>query len=212
MNKKKYLSFFVLYIFIKITLHAQEPIIVSITEDCNPVSGNFNFDSILNGKNNYLNQIINTSTGEITIIEIGFDGIKWVLYTENDLTDIGFYNLNIPNNLLPPNTGWQVFDCDNGTMSIIGGATISILENQIENSLKIYPNPTNGNSTIRILSDFDIQSVAILNTLGVNIQQIITRSITNNIIIQLLERKKGLFYLRIKYINGNIKITKIIIN
>ncbi len=209
MNKFFKLIFSVFYFLSISFLYSQEPITVTITEDCNPVSGTYNFESTLNGKNNYINQVTDTDTGEIINIQVGFDGVKWVLYIDDDITDIGFYNLNIPNSLLPPNTGWVVLDCDNGTMLLDGGSTTSLNANILDTTLNIYPNPSNEQFIINtnIISN-DIH-VDIINMLGISVKKIIINNPKTT--INTIDWEKGLYYIKLTYHNSTTKIVKILI-
>ena len=136
---KKLLISLVLLIFNLNTGYAQAPINVEITGECDPASGTYTFNGLLNGKNNYVRTII--IDGETIVVGVGFDGTKWVLYANNDLTDPGFDNIAVPNESLPPFIGWVQNGCFDGTMII----TQSLNSLQIDYSSEIvtlFPNPS----------------------------------------------------------------------
>lgn len=86
-------------------------IIVTMTGACSAFNGLYNFDGFLNGKSSFALSTDST-------FKISFDGIKWVLWTVNITTDIGFQNTNVPTNNLPPTTGWTATQCVGGTLSL----------------------------------------------------------------------------------------------
>ncbi len=86
-------------------------IIVTMTGACSAFNGLYNFDGFLNGKSSFALSTDST-------FKISFDGTKWVLWTGNITTDIGFQNTNVPTNNLPPTTGWTATQCVGGTLSL----------------------------------------------------------------------------------------------
>lgn len=129
------LSFF----FFLNTVNAQEPITVTITDDCAIVSGTFTYNGLLNGKNNYV-QTINID-GQNIVFGVGFDSTKWVLYIDNDLTDPGYENNTVPVGLLPPFIGWALVGCTSGTMVISQTLTTNEIDS-FAKSILLYPNPS----------------------------------------------------------------------
>ncbi len=125
---------FILLLFISNCI-AQNALNVDITGNCLPVSGVFNFQSIVNGKNNYLRIFVNPE-GTATLY-VAFDGTKWVLHN-GTITDAGFINVNVPAGIIPPLTGWQVTNCGFGTMVITENLSNTVF---LEDNFKIYPNP-----------------------------------------------------------------------
>ncbi len=118
-------------------IYAQDPIYVTITGECSDVTGTYTFNGLVNGKNNYVQSF--TIAGTTIVIGVGFDGIKWVLYANGDITDDGFDNIAVPDGLLPPFIGWVNSQCADGTMTI--SQVLNVDENYLKNII-IYPNPS----------------------------------------------------------------------
>lgn len=150
---KKLIAIALLY-FTHLICYSQSPIQVTVTGQCSPVTGTYIYTGLVNGKNNYAQTFL--IEGINATIAVGFDGVKWVLYGNNDLTDPGFINLAI-NGLLPPLTGWSTVlpnGCPNGTMTI--NATLSLSDNFEKSSdFVISPNPSNKNIIVSNSKDFD---------------------------------------------------------
>jgi hypothetical protein len=117
--------------------YSQEPITVTIEGSCNFASGIFNYNGLVNGKNNYVQTVIDEGTP--FVIGVGFDGVKWVLYADGDLTDDGFDNIAVPSTLLPPFTGWVNSGCVDGTMTI--SQNLNTADQYLKNTT-LYPNPS----------------------------------------------------------------------
>jgi len=208
---KKYKIFLtVIIIFITLKINSQSPIEVVITGDCNPTSGTFNYSNTLNGKYNYLRQVLDIQTNELIDFQIGFNGSLWIFYVDNDLTNVGFYNSNIPNGMLPPNTGWEVLDCDNGELNISGGSTSAINGFNYLNDITVFPNPVKSVLTIKINNPIlkDIK-ITIYDTLGGKIFS--SNYISNNNKIDTINWSKGIYILKILNKNRIIKSSKLII-
>ena len=119
--------------------YAQNPLNVVITQECNYVGGTFNFGGLLNGKNNYERFFQLNGTTELA--SIGFNGSKWILYANNDLTDIGFENTTVQSGALPPATGWIPVECFPGNTMTITQALSVLSISVAEKNISIYPNP-----------------------------------------------------------------------
>jgi Secretion system C-terminal sorting domain len=175
--------------------NAQNPIFVQITQDCDFVTGSFNFESILNGKNNY-SRIV-TFMGQTSTIRLGFNGTIWILYNELDLNDIGFFNANNPAGLLPPTTGWQPNPpngCDVGTMTVIVNGILSKEDFAID-SFNISPNPAT--NYLKINNNQEKINYEVLDING--------RIIINGIALETIDisnLNSGMYFLKI---NSNIK-------
>lgn len=194
-----YITFIVL---ISTSAFAQDPITVTITGDCTTLTGTYDFTGLINGKNNYYAEFI--IDGEDVVLQIGFDGTKWVFYTDNDLEDFGFFNVNVPNGLLPPNTGWQVEYCINGTLIIEGGvaATTNL---EINNNFYIYQISTD---YLKIKFDTIINSpflkIEIYDIFG---KSILRTKINNNVNqINISHLTKGIYFAKINDIVKKILI------
>ena len=191
----------IFFLLIFTFLQSQNNIEVSITEDCNPISGVFNYENTLNGKYNYLRTIVNSDTGETVEIRVGFNGSQWLLYVDNDMTDFGFYNNNIPDSMLPPNTGWIVENCDFGTMIISGGYSLNIANNEIDNNITIYPNPIK--DILHINSTTNIKGATIYNLLG---KKILSSNIKE---IDLSNIESGMYIITVTTIDNKVVSKKV---
>ncbi len=118
----------------------EDAIVVLITENCAIISGVYSLSGMLNGKNNYYYRT--TTEEEETNFKIGFDGTKWILYMEEDITDPGFINNNTVAGVLLPNTGWEVVEngCESGTLIIEGGYNLDTPLYSIK-QFDVFPNP-----------------------------------------------------------------------
>ena len=140
--KKNYI--FLLLIFTTF-VQAQNPITVNITGSCQPVAGIYFYNSIVNTKNDYTRTA--TLNGVTSVVHVGFDGIKWVLY-QGSLSSAGFFNLTVPAGVEPPATGWQVNPpngCLDGTMNISTNLSLQIFSKR---NFKIFPNPASNHITV----------------------------------------------------------------
>ncbi|WP_395063739.1 T9SS type A sorting domain-containing protein [Flavobacterium sp.] len=136
---KKIILILVVIFFNQNTANAQAPINVVITGDCVDVSGTYSYTGLVNGKNNYA-QTFNFG-GTPIVIGVGYDGVKWVLYADGDLTDDGFSNSAVPAGLLPPFTGWVHTGCADGTMVINQTLSSNDVDN-FDKNISLYPNPS----------------------------------------------------------------------
>lgn len=118
----------ILFIFVSLMsipfLKAQDSITVTITGTCHLTSGEFLYDGTLNGKNHYTREYTD-GTGTF-YFHVSYDATQWVLYVDDAISERAFYNSNIPNEMLPPNTGWIADVCSDGTMEIEGGISIGL--------------------------------------------------------------------------------------
>ena len=142
---KKIIFIVLLIISFQNNLNAQNPITVIITGECSNASGTYTYNGLVNGKNNYTQTFV--IDGEIIVIGVGFDNIKWVIYTGGNLTDAGFSNIAVPAGLLPPFTGWVKTQCMGGTMIIEQNLSTNEFEN-FSDKILVFPNPTNNFITI----------------------------------------------------------------
>ncbi len=136
----KYL-FLLFSFFLSNFIWAQDPIQVIVTGECEIGTGQYTFSQVLNNKNSYCRTI--EVEGETIQTCFSYNGNFWVWHVYDDITDDGFYNLNVPDGILPPNTGWipqTEYGCNNGTLTIIGGANLSI-DFFKTHKILIYPNP-----------------------------------------------------------------------
>lgn len=124
-NKSMKLIFLIIAFTLNVLIiKAQDPIIVTITGTCNLTSGEFLYDGTLNGKNNYTREYTD-GTGTF-YFHVSYDTTQWVCYVDEDIHEMAFYNSNVPNEMLPPNTGWIADICSDGTMEIEGGISIGL--------------------------------------------------------------------------------------
>ncbi len=133
------LSILTFFLIFNSKLQAQNPINVNITGSCSISSNIYDFDGLINSKNSYFKNF-NDGIGGTINIYVKFDGIKWILNSGEVITDdILFININVSPSLLPPDSGWILGNCPNGTMTI----NEVLSNNQFENfKIEIFPNPT----------------------------------------------------------------------
>lgn len=194
---KKIIFILVLIISFQNNLNAQSPINVIITGECSVVSGTYTYNGLVNGKNNYTQTFV--IGGESIVIGVGFDNIKWVLYADGDLTDVGFSNIAVPAGLLPPLMGWVNTQCENGTMIIEQNLSTNDFEN-FNSKILVYPNPTNNFITIKSEKNsaenfkykiFDITGRNIISSNSKFNEQINIESLTSGNYIIQIETENG---------------------
>lgn len=186
-------------------INAQEPLNVVITGDCLDASGIYEFNGLVNGKNNYVHTFV--IDGVNFVAGVGFDGTKWVLYANGDLTDTGYENIAVPIGMLPPFIGWYGTGCIDGTMTI--SQSLSINNTKIATNISVYPNPSthfivvenskNNNNQF----DYNILDITGRNVFSGNAnynEKIYTESLT-----------KGNYILELKDTEGQIFNKKLII-
>lgn len=133
------LSILIFFFIYNYQLKAQNPINVLITGSCNVASGNYVYNGLINSKNSYFKSFNDGNGGTINVY-VKFDGTKWILNSGEVITDdILFINTNVTTSLLPPDSGWVLGNCANGTMTIN-----EVLSNNQFKSFKIeiFPSPT----------------------------------------------------------------------
>jgi hypothetical protein len=148
--------------------YAQNPIQVTITGDCDYVTGEFVFNGLVNQKYNYTRTV--EIEGEFFVAAVGFDGASWVLYADGDLTDTGFSNIAVPVGLLPPFTGWTRELCLTGTMIITQELTTNTPF--LASSIQVFPNPATSQVTVNVATaTADAFTYTIMDISGRNMGQ-----------------------------------------
>jgi len=144
-------------------LHAQSPITVTIT-GCGGMSHTYEFNGVVNTKNSYI--YIVDPTGVNIPLSIYFNSTEWVMTADLQLL---FFNENIPEGVLPPNTGWVSEGCGvDGTLIIEGGVNLSNEYFETDEFL-IFPNPVieelniNAFNTEKTYNIFDMQGRILKN-------------------------------------------------
>ncbi len=148
----------ILLVFSMFTNYGQSPIQVTATGTCQPLTHQYNYNGIMNGKNDY---IYNYYPPQV-IFHISFDGTRWICYEQSNFNEISFFNTNVTSGLLPPNDGWQPDICNDGTLIISGG--VSNIESFLVDKYKIYPNPVQ--NILKIQPD-TFESIEIYNLQGI---------------------------------------------
>jgi len=92
------------------------------------------------------------------------------------------------------------------TIAMLTKVTLGIQENENENTVIIYPNPSNGKFTVRS-SEFRIQSVEIYNTLGEVIYQ---KTLNSQLGTLNLNFPSGIYFLHVKTPDG-VAVKKMVI-
>ncbi len=145
LQKMKKIALILFLLAFQFQASAQPDIDVVITGDCSPFSGTYQFNGLVNGKNNYVQTFL--VSNEPQIVAVGFDSSKWVLYGNGDVTDFGFSNIAVPEGNLPPYLGWVNTQCESGTMTI--NPTLAVADfNHFERNTAIFPNPAQDYLTI----------------------------------------------------------------
>lgn len=197
---KKLFFYIVFTIITIISIFAQEPIMVNVTGDCSSLTGEYEFTGLINGKNNYSAEFI--MDGETVQLQIGFDGTKWVFYIDNDIDDFGFFNVNDPNDELPPYTDWQVESCYNGTLVI--GNTASTADLTLKNDFIIYQTDTFLNIKIINSSNQENFKLDLYDILG---RQILSKKFNNTIYqINISSVPTGIYFVKINNTTKKILI------
>jgi uncharacterized delta-60 repeat protein len=103
--------------------------------------------------------------------------------------------------------GWTSFFCSNRAFGLIrfSSNALKLEDYNRDNSLKVYPNPTN--SIINIQSDFTINTIELYDIQG----RILSTSLenSNDVNFDISKRQNGLYFLKIKTEKG-IKVVKIV--
>jgi hypothetical protein len=191
--------------FIKNFAQAQSAINVTITGECAPTSATYLYNGLVNGKNNYAVTLIIDSVS--TVFAVGFDGIKWVLYIDGDITDDGFSNIAVPAGLLPPFTGWVATQCNTGTMVISQVVAVNDANN-FEKNVMIYPTPSANYIIIENTKDANnIFEYKILDLVG---KTITSENSMYNTKIMIENLVSGSYIIQINDTNGRIANKKLV--
>jgi hypothetical protein len=97
--------------------------------------------------------------------------------TDNQLTEIGYFDTYPQNNGTNFNGAWSVYpyftsgniiinDIERGLFVIRKSETLNTIEDLYKNKFSISPNPTTNNPFIKGTQDYQIKSVSIFNILG----------------------------------------------
>ena len=184
-------------------IYSQNSLDVQITGDCSEVAGIYDYVGSLNGKNQYSKSFI-IQTVPI-IMNIRFDGLKWILWANSTPTESGFKNTNVNSSLFPPLIGWQNDACSNGTLNIIEVLSTNQFEN---NKISISPCPT---SEYIIIHNKERQNESLnFKILDMTGRTIKTDKTKYNKEIDLTELTAGKYFVEIQDENENIFHKKII--
>ncbi len=184
---------------------AQSDIDVVITGDCSPFSGTYQFNGLVNGKNNYVQTFLVGS--EPQIVAVGFDSSQWVLYGNGDLTDFGFSNIAVPEGNLPPYVGWVNTQCESGTMTINLNLAV-VDQNNFEKNVMLVPNPAQQHLTIAQRSnDGTILQYEIVDIMGRIVSKGASQFATP---ISIENLANGLYSVKIKNKTGQVISKKLI--
>ncbi len=201
---KKTILIIFLVVF-QLQVNAQSAIDVVITGDCSPFSGTYQFNGLVNGKNNYVQTFMVDS--EPQIVAVGFDNSQWVLYGNGDLTDYGFSNIAVPEGNLPPYVGWVNTQCQSGTMTINLNLAV-VDQNNFEKNVMLVPNPAQQYLTIaQSNNDGTALQYEIVDIMG----RIVSKGASqfgNHISIEKLPN--GLYTVKIKNKTGQVTSKKLI--
>ncbi len=138
---KTKILFFLIFTISTFFIKAQSSIFVTTTGTCSGLTGEYMYDGTLNGKNHYTREYADGT--ETFYFHVSFDNVKWVIYVDDAIDEVAFYNPNVPEGMLPPNNGWIKDICYDGTMFIEGGVNIgtdSLLQND---DISIFTNSNN---------------------------------------------------------------------
>ena len=169
-------------------INAQAPIDVLITGECDLLSTTYDFNGLVNGKNDYTHDF--SAQGIFQIIHVGFDGTAWILYMDGDFSNPGFINYNVPAGLFPPSTGWELTPdgCADGTMEI----TQVLANNAFQASrITIFPNPSS--AILNIENNTELAKYQIIDISG---RIILENETINKIDISGIQ--SGIYWLKLK--------------
>jgi hypothetical protein len=191
----------ILYLIFNNLMFGQNSLNVEVTDDCQLVSGIYNFTNLHNSKNKY--SFVTSILGNNVTLFIEFDTIKWILSSSTN-PEPGFINTNVTTSLTPPLNGWVNNECTSGTMTI--NEVLSNIENEFKKVI-IYPNP--------IINSFVLQSKSI-SEFDYKIFDLTGRNILNGISLENNEINIenipiGIYLINISTKNGfseNYKIIK----
>lgn len=131
-------------------------------------------------------------------------------YNTNLIT--GLINNLLPNEtyyyrLVATNNGNIIYSDTNQFMTSL----LNLTEFDIEKSVSIYPNPTTDFVNIKSIVSEKIKSIELFNALG---QSIYSKSINNktDIKINLLNFRRGLYFVQIEFENTKVLLSKLILN
>lgn len=96
-----------------------------------------------------------------------------------------------------------------GSESVVAiGKTVGIKENFKDNTISVFPNPTNGIVTIK--SNVEIQKIEVLNSAGQLLLVDLTKNKTHQLHLGSLAR--GIYFVKIYNTNGSVNVKKIVTN
>ncbi|MCF7560274.1 spondin domain-containing protein [Sabulilitoribacter multivorans] len=99
-----------------------------------------------------------------------------------------------------------------GTLTFTyNSSTLSNNNNAFE-TIKIYPNPTNGNITISNIKNIELSTVQVYNVLGRLIKEISLKNGLNKVNLDLTSLNQGVYLLSLNDSNGRSKTQKLVIN
>lgn len=175
---------------------AQSPITVTVTGTCNQVSGEFIYDGTLNGKNHYTREYTD-GTGTF-YFHVSFDNTQWVLYVDDSINEMAFYNTIVPEGMLPPNTDWIPDICSDGTMFIEGGVNIGI------NDL-----PQSSNISINVYND-NILKIEFSETLTTEVEINIFNIFGQKLFLEKIKSRSSVYELDLNMFSTGIYIVNIL--
>ncbi len=187
-------------------VNAQEPINVEIVGDCQFVSGIYEFNGIVNNKNNYVQTFV--IDGISSVVGVGFDGAKWVLYGDGDLTSTGYENIAVPVGMLPPFIGWTRTECLDGTMTV--SQSLSTNNTKIATKISVYPNPST--NFVIVENSKNNNNLFDYNILDITGRIVFSGNAKYNEKINTESLTKGNYILEIKDNEGQVYNKKLIIN
>ncbi len=152
---------------------------------------------------------VNTNTGSFRNIA-DMEGFGRQIYKKSYMMDDNRLIGNSVNGLYSYYQGDNAINFLNLSSDIFGliditNASVSVPAFTLKNNLEIYPNPVSKYISIKIGNSSSIAAVSIFNFLG---KQIMKKMNTNKIDVSNL--KDGIYFIKVRDIDGNITVSKII--
>jgi len=202
MIKKLLLIFISIFAFSN--LNAQSNLVTQAT--CGNTN-EYQYVDLVNGKNHYQRLTVGNITslgmsygavGGSNSVHIAFDGTQWVVYRNNNITDIVYYQNIHTAGVLPPDSGWvgDGSPCPTTeTLTIPAGGTLGVGRDLLEsNSISVYPNPSS--DFIKISNLQETSNLRITNITGQTVLNT-TVSIDNNQ-IDIKNLSRGFYFVEIQ--------------
>lgn len=162
-----------------------------------------NSESLRSGNNAVNNGWKDTYTVDMFAYDAGTD--EGTNYTSTDAASNPRTNIEKINDA--PINGKRM-----GTITFtFKGATLSTINTNPINNIKVFPNPTNGKVSVSNIKDANLKSVEIYSVLGRLIKQIIVEKSITEFTINLSNLNKGMYILKLNSFENISQIERLIV-